>query len=581
MFKNFPFQPGVYRMLNVHGEVLYVGKAKNLRKRLACYQRARDRKTQALIAQIANIEVTCTNSENEALLLESNLIKTLKPHYNIVFKDDKSYPYLLLSTHKFPRLSIFRGTRKAILGEYFGPFPHVRVVQEVLNLLQQVFQLRSCSDHYLRHRSRPCMQYQINRCSAPCVGYINSDAYAHNVVCVKDLLAGKNNEVVEKLSALMHVAAKLRDYESAARIRDQIAAIKKIQQRQFMVFGSESIDVVTLVNYEANSAINILQIRDGLVLWDKSYLIDHLADDKEFTTFLAQYYSNFKPPAKIITNLKLSERIWLQSALSEKFGQPLKIIDRARGVYRKWLTMSQHNAHEYLVKQRVAQQLFQQQFAELTHILGSKPIVRIECFDVSHTSGEATIASVVSFSSQGPDKKNYRYFNLKQNHADDYQALQEALMRRYQGLKNIPDLVLIDGGLGQLQIALQVCAKLKIQDVSLLAIAKGASRKNDRVYTRNCELRLAKDSAVLRLLARIRDEAHRFAIVAHRKKMLKLRSSSVLEDIKGLGKTKCETLLTQLGGLSGIKNADLDQLAQVKGIGKKLALYIYKSLHER
>lgn len=580
-FASFPNQPGVYRMLNAQGTVLYVGKAKNLKKRLTSYLRTDDPKTLALMAQVKQIETTCTASENEALLLESNLIKTLKPHYNIVFKDDRSYPYLLLSAHSYPRLSIYRGARQEP-GNYFGPFPHAQVVREVFNLLQKIFKLRSCSDSYFRHRSRPCMHYQIKRCRAPCVGMIDAAAYQRDVELVKLFLEGKSHAIIEDLFRAMQVAADHKDYEHAAYLRDQIADLKKIQQPQYMIVGSECVDVVAAVKQGSKSTINILQVRNGLVLWDKSYFLTQEITGETLTTFLAQYYTSFKLPKKIIVNLKLPDRHWLQQALTEKFGQQVKIIDRSRGVYNKWIKMAENNAGEFLTRKVTVQDRMDEQMAELRKILELTQLKRIECFDVSHTSGEATLAVCVVFGEAGAMKKDYRKFNIKQNSVgDDYGALKEALLRRYQKLEKLPDVLIVDGGKGQLRVAEKVLQQLHIENVKLLAIAKGADRKSDQIYTLHGIIPFVRDALTLRLIQRIRDETHRFAITGHRKKLLKKRLHSTLEEIQGLGAAKSTRLLTQFGGLDGVKAASVGQLAQVSGISKKLALYIYKCLRER
>lgn len=585
LFKNINFnafsnQPGVYRMLDEAGKILYVGKAKNLKKRLASYLRPRDPKTLALISQVEKIETTCTSSENAALLLEGNLIKTLKPRYNIVLKDDRSFPYLLLSTHLYPRLTVFRGIPKGD-GDYFGPFPHTQVVREVFYLLQKIFKLRSCTDSYFRHRSRPCLQYQIKRCRAPCVGLIEAATYQRDIEWVKLFLAGKSSAIIENLSGMMNEAAAKKDYEQAAQFRDQIADLKKIQQQQYMIVGSECVDVVAVVSQRQNSAINILQVRNGLVLWDKSYFVEPEVTGEMLTTFLTQYYLSFKLPAKIIVNLKLPDRAWLQQALGEKFACKIKIIDHARGVYVKWIKMAENNAREFLSQKINAHDRLHRQMLALRKILKLTKLTRIECFDVSHTGGEATLVANVVFDENGPLKSDYRKFNIKHSKAgDDYGALKEALLRRYRKLEKLPGILMMDGGKGQLQVAVDVFNHLQIKSVMLLAIAKGANRKNDTLYTQQGELSLARDLMILHLLQRIRDEAHRFAISGHRKKLLKKRTHSILEEIKGIGHAKCSRLLTQFGGLENVTAASVEQLAVIKGIGKKLALYIYKCLHE-
>lgn len=586
---------GVYKMLDKNGTIIYVGKAKNLKKRLSSYlfTSKHDAKTESLVAQIASVETIVTANENEALLLENNLIKLLRPRYNILFKDDKSYPYLLLTQHTFPRLCVHRGARN-IKGYYFGPFSNIGSIRDILNLLQKIFKLRQCGENFFRNRTRPCIQYQIKRCSAPCVDYIDEKNYAVNVDLARKFLKGQSNEVIQNVIALMEKASTDKDYETAAYFRDQILSLKKIQQQQYVVNKDGDVDAISLVTNPHAICIGIISIRKGLVLGSKTYfkdLANTIFSEEILSTFLSQYYLNIMTtgdaPRKIYIDVKLDDRLWLQDAISQSLQSPIKISDNATGVFAKWIEMARVNALHVLNRNVTAKAIFFKQlqsFQTTFHLVGIPK--RIECFDVSHSGGEATVASCVAFDERGPYKKGYRKYNIKNGFADDYGALKEALTRHFTKVKEskekIPDVLIIDGGKGQLNIANQVLEELQVVGIFLLTIAKGPSRKPglEEIYLSNHErpISLNPESPTLHMLQQVRDEAHRFAITGQRRQLANKRKISILENIPGIGKAKRTLLLTQFGGLQGIKTASVEELAKIKGINLKMAQKIYDYL---
>ncbi len=591
-------RPGIYEMLDVKGEVLYVGKAKNLKKRVASYfqRRLADTKTLALIEQVNNVVVTITNNENEALLLEDNLIKKFKPRYNVLLKDDKSYPYLFLSAHpQFPRLDIHRGPKRQ-KGRYFGPFPSVGAVRETLTLLQKIFKIRQCSDNFFSLRIRPCLQFYIQRCTAPCVSYITPEDYQRNVHYVELFLDGKNNEVIEELASKMDKAALNLDYEAAARFRDQVVSLRRVQEKQYMMGGSGDIDLVAAVQKLGVVCIQVQSIRNGRFLGGKSFfpaVPPNTNLNEVLAAFLPQYYLDTARgeviPEMIILNAKLTETDWISNALSQQLGHKIQITERARGKAKQWLelatTNAQHSLHRHLADKVSYYQRFETLQTELQ--LPSLP-QRIECFDVSHSLGEATVASCVVFDAEGPLKPDYRRFNIKNiQKGDDYAALNQALSRRYTRLKEgeglLPDILLIDGGKGQLAEAIAVLEELQVSGVLLIGIAKGPERKPGLetlfIVGREHPIHLSPDSTALHLLQQIRDEAHRFAITGHRKQRAKARSQSPLEDISGIGAKRRRELLRQFGGLQEIKRASVEDIAKVPGINRELAQRIYDNLH--
>jgi excinuclease ABC subunit C len=591
---SLPNKPGIYQMHDAGHHVLYVGKAKNLKKRLRSYfYSVKDPKTIAFMAQVKSIEIIITSNENAALLLESNLIKTLKPRYNILFKDDKSFPYLVLSQHEFPRLEICRGPIKKSKGKYFGPFPSSKAVNLTLKLLQKIFRLRVCRDSFLRNRTRPCMLYQIKLCSAPCVGCIDKTVYAEQIKLVDKFLSNKSEYIVQKLTKLMDAAAAKLDYEQALSYRDQIISIRKVQTQQAIIKDRGNYDVIALVANEGGVCVDVLFVRNGLLLGNKSYFPVarkfNLSDEETLATFITQHYLQSEVdaviPDKILLNIKLPDRLGYMAVLSEKFKRKIIVSDHIVGTQKQLVAMAEINALNAL-KSRYASVM---NYSE--RLLGFKKALqlsvlpqRIECFDVSHTMGEAQVVSCVVFNERGSSKSDYRKFNVKTASAgDDCAALSEALLRRYSEKKNLPEVVLIDGGKGQLNFASQVLRKLQIKNILLMAVAKGKERKPglETVYVFGKEesLILSSQDPALYFIQQVRDEAHRFAISGHRKKMIKIRRQSILDDIVGIGKAKQALLLKYFGGLVELKSAGVEDLVKVKGINKNLAQRIYEYLH--
>ncbi|HBY55204.1 MAG TPA: excinuclease ABC subunit C [Coxiellaceae bacterium] len=591
---SLPNKPGIYQMFDAGGQVLYVGKAKNLKKRVSSYFRAANHpKTKIFMAQVENIEIIITPSENAALLLESNLIKAKKPRYNILFKDDKSFPYLLLSRHDFPRLSIHRGAINKVYGKYFGQFPDALAVNFILNLLQKIFKIRVCKDSFMRNRSRPCMLYQIKLCSAPCVGYVDKVVYASQVELVEQFLCNKSDYVVKKLTKLMDMSATKLDYEQAVNYRDQIANIRKVQAKQVITEASGNYDVIALVVKNNEVCINVLFIRNGLVLGNKACFPKiynfTLSPGEILSAFITHYYlqneNNTIIPEKILLNIKLPQRLDIVKIFREKFGRRITVSDRVQGAQKQLIAMAEVNAANALKNHHTSSINYAQCLLDFKKILNLLSVPqRIECFDVSHTMGEAQVASCVVFNESGPSKKDYRRFNIKNVRAgDDYGALRDALLRRYGNLENLPDVIMVDGGLGQLGVASQVLQMLNMQKVKLIAVAKGKDRKPGLekiyIYGRKDPLILSPQSQVLHFIQQIRDEAHHFAITSHRKQMRKSRHKSVLENISGVGKSKRVALLKYFGGLAELQSAGADDLAKVNGIGSGLAKRIYDRLH--
>jgi excinuclease ABC subunit C len=591
---SLPNKPGVYKMYNDQQQVLYVGKASNLKKRLASYfGTLTAAKTQALMAQVTRIETILTASEKDALLLENNLIKAEHPRYNILFKDDKSFPYLVLSRHELPALSVYRGPINKATGEYFGPFPNVSSLNFVLGLLQKIFKLRVCKDRELQGRSRPCMLYQIKLCSAPCVAYITPKDYKLQVDLVREFLHSKNEEIVVKLTALMNNAAQVRAYEEAARYRDQIAHIRKIQSNQTIVKIAGNYDVIVLVNKENQLAVGMLFVRGGLVIGNSTYFpaAEYLAweSDEILPRFIMHYYLRDKVrvtvPEKILVNVDLLERLSLMNIFQEKFGKKIVITSHSRGVGRELINMAQLNALNALTIKYRSQVTYRNSLAEFqAKIAPPVKLEHLECFDVSHTQGESQVASCVVFKKDRPSKKDYRIFNIKNiTPGDDYAALTAALQRRYGDYRDLPDTIIIDGGYGQLKVAAQVLQQLGITQVFLLAVAKGRERKVglEKIYTLESKAPLAIPpySKALHFIQQLRDEAHRFALSRHRQKMITSRLQSELENIPGVGKEKCRMVLQYFGGITKLRSVGISDLAKVTGIGIHLATRIYDYLH--
>jgi excinuclease ABC subunit C len=573
-----PSLPGVYRMLGAAGEALYVGKARDLKKRVATYfqKSVASPRIRMMLEQVALVEVTATRSEAEALLLENNLIKSLAPRYNILFRDDKSYPYLMLSAHPFPRLGFHRGTRER--GDrYFGPFPHASAVRESIQLLQRVFRLRTCEDTVFANRSRPCLLHQIRRCTAPCTGQISERDYAQDVQHAELFLRGREDDVVQRLTERMQSASAAQDYEMAAVYRDQIRALSRVQARQYVESerGVDA-DVVACATGGGLACVNLVMIRGGRHVGDRSFFPANAdaADPVEvLQAFLEQHYVEQPRPPLVL----VSHAVEFEAILP------------AQGERRMWLAMALKNAQLALaqrVRERSAQEERLSALREALQLPDSAQ--RIECFDVSHTMGEAAVASCVVYDRHAMQKGEYRRFNLRDiTPGDDYAAMRQALARRYERVSaeggKIPDLVLIDGGKGQAGAARQALAELGLHDVAIVGVAKGPERKPGLeeliVEAEERALHLAPTHPGLHLIQQIRDEAHRFAIVGHRARRGKARTSSALTQIPGVGAQRRQRLLAHFGGLREVQAAAVDEIAQVEGISRPLAERIYKALH--
>lgn len=592
--RNLTDRPGVYRMLDQKGTVIYVGKARNLKRRVGSYftRTLTDRKTIVLVRQIRKVEITVTNTEAEALILENNLIKELQPRYNVLLRDDKSYPYIHLSTdQEWPRLSMHRGARRGP-GRFFGPYPNTHAVRETLNHLQRVFPIRQCEDSYFRNRSRPCLLYQIKRCSGSCAGLITPEAYARDVRHVEMFLEGKSADVIDELVRQMEQASEQLEFERAGQLRDRIGLLRKIQERQYIAGEKGDLDVVACSSRDGIANVQVFFFRHGQSLGNKSFfpkMPDDMSEADVLAAFMARYYLGKRAPRELIISHPIAERELLEEALSRDSGYRVKISANVRGERRRWLELAVNNSGYALASQLASRVTVERRFGELQNALGLPDTLnRIECFDISHTQGEATVASCVVFTRDGALKSDYRRFNIEGiAPGDDYAAMRQALMRRYVRVKKgeapVPDLLLIDGGKGQLRQAAEVLQELQIDNIALLGIAKGAARKpgEETLFLAgdNAEYTLPPTSPALHLLQQVRDEAHRFAIAGHRQRRGKARTTSVLEAIPGLGPKRRQTLLKQFGGLQGVASAGIDDLSKVSGINTALAERIYDAFH--
>ncbi len=589
-------RPGVYRMFDAEAKLLYVGKAKNLKKRLSSYFRKTGHapKTAALVARIAQIEITITANETEALLLEQTLIKQWRPPYNILLRDDKSYPYVFLSSGDFPRLSIHRGAKKEV-GRYFGPYPSAGAIRESLGLLQKAFFVRQCEDSFYRNRTRPCLQYQIKRCKAPCVGLVDAEEYAQDVRHSVMFLEGRSNALAEELSSSMEAAAMALDFERAAEIRDQIALLRRVQDQQSMEGGSGNVDIVAAVVSPGGACVHLISVRGGRVLGSKNFFpqvaIEESVSDV-LQAFLEQYYLGSMErelPTELIVNSIHEDFATLISALIELRGEELVITHRVRGTRARWQQLALTNAEQALGARLASRQHLAARFQALADVLKlDEPPLRLECFDISHSSGEATVASCVVFGPEGPLKSDYRRYNIEGVTAgDDYAAMHQALSRRFkkvaEGTGKLPDILLVDGGKGQLNMAREVLHELAVPDLILLGVAKGVTRKPglETLYLNDVEheFTLPGDSPALHLIQQVRDEAHRFAITGHRARRGKARTTSTLEEVPGIGPKRRRELLKHFGGLQELSRASLPEIAKAPGISKKLAELIYATLH--
>ncbi|WP_372611413.1 excinuclease ABC subunit UvrC [Halomonas sp.] len=588
--------PGIYRMLDDQGETLYVGKARRLKARLASYFRgALNTKTQALVGRIADIQVTVTNSEIEALLLEQTLIKELRPPYNILLRDDKSYPFVFVTDrHPFPALEYKRARTRRDGGRYLGPYPSSGAVRESLSLMQKIFRIRNCEDSVFAHRSRPCLQYQIHRCSAPCVGYIDEEEYRRDLEHAVQCLEGKSEVVTRELTRDMETASQALDFEEAARLRDQVQHLRQLQQRQFVDTAGGDADVLALASRPGTLCISVLSIRQGRLLGARHYSPSNgldLPPDMLLGDFVSQYYLGQarEIPDEVITGHPLPDNDLIAEALSEQPGRRIRLTSRVRGHRAQWLELARTNAEQQLAGQLANQTQLSRRFEALRDLLGLEmPPHRLECYDISHSQGEATIASCVVFDENGPRKSDYRRFNIEGVAAgDDYAAMHQVLTRRFrrfaEGEGERPDVLIVDGGKGQLNMAREVFDTLDVQGVMLLGVAKGSTRKAGLetlfVETADNALDLDGNSPALHLIQHIRDESHRFAIAGHRAKRDKTRRTSTLQEIPGVGPRRRRELLRFFGGIQGIRQASRDELARVPGISDTLADAIHRALH--
>ncbi|MBU0498554.1 MAG: excinuclease ABC subunit UvrC [Gammaproteobacteria bacterium] len=590
--KTLTGRPGVYRMLDCEGRLLYVGKAKNLKRRVGSYfSRSLNQRIQLMVSQIRAIEITVTHTEAEALILENNLIKGLQPRYNVLLRDDKSYPYIHLTDHAFPRLTYHRGARKGG-GRFFGPYPSGGSIRQTLQLLQKLFPVRQCEDSFFRNRSRPCLQYQIKRCTAPCVGLIDAAGYGRDLADAALFLEGRTNEVIDKLADRMEQAADRLEFEQAARFRDQIADLRRIQEKQYVSNEKGDLDILAAACEGGQACVQLFFIRGGRNLGNKAFYPKLPGGQEEadlLSAFLAQYYIGRQTPDELLLSHEPEDREILEAVLCEQSGHRVALRCRPRGERARWLKMADHNARLSLRARLAQKEGVQQRLEALREAFGLEETPeRMECFDISHTGGEKTVASCVVFDGSGPLKSDYRLFNIEGiQPGDDYAAMQQALERRYARLKAgeapLPDILFIDGGKGQLARAGTVLEELGIAGVQLIGVAKGADRKPglERLFLlgREAPTILAADSPALHLIQQIRDEAHRFAITGHRRRRGKVRTESVLESIPGIGAKRRQWLLKAFGGLQAVSRAGIEDLARVEGISGVLAEQIYEAFH--
>lgn len=589
--------PGVYRMFSADQQLLYIGKAKNLKNRLSSYFKSTVNapKTAALVAKIASIELTITANETEALLLEQTLIKQWRPPYNILLRDDKSYPYLIVSSNDFPRLGIHRGSKKAN-GRYFGPYPSAAAVRESLSVLQKVFKVRQCDDSFYNNRSRPCLQYQIKRCKAPCVGLVDATEYAEDVRLSVMFLEGRSSALTDELTLSMEQAAEQLDFEKAAAARDQIALLRRVQDQQSMEGGHGNVDIIAASAVAGGASVHVISVRDGRVLGSNNFFPQVAIEEDSadiLAAFTAQYYLGQKDrdfPSELIVSSEHADWPAIADAITQQCGHNMGIRYRVRGTRARWQQLAMTNAEQALQARLANRTQMTARFKALAKALDlSEPPTHLECFDISHSSGEATAASCVVFGPEGPRKSDYRLYNIEGVTAgDDYAAMRQVLYRRLSSaLDNkgkLPDVLLVDGGKGQLNMAREVFAELNIEHILLLGVAKGVTRKAgfETLYINDTatELNLPDHSPALHLIQQIRDEAHRFAITGHRARRGKTRRTSVLEGIAGVGPKRRRELLKYFGGLQELTRASVDEIAKTPGISKTLADSIYSALHQ-
>jgi len=585
--------PGIYQMFDADNTLLYVGKAKNLKKRLASYfrQTGLPIKTKTMMGRVADIQVTVTHTENEALILESNLIKQHKPRYNILLRDSKSYPFIHIDdSHDYPRLSFYRGDRSAP-GRYFGPYPGVTAIRETLSLLQKVLPVRQCDDVFFSNRTRPCLQHQIKRCSAPCVELISKEAYGKDIELAGMFLQGKDESLNKLLQKNMESASKNLKFEEAAGWRDRINALRRVQSHQSITSGHSDIDIITVASLHGKVCVEVTFIRGGRHSGSNGHYPKVPLDFSEpeiLRAFIAQYYHRRPAPKQIIVGVKVTDQKDLEQWLSEQSEHKVVISNNVRGHRKDWLAMAQLNVTERLKRHLSETQSVQKRLQALSDVFQLEEVVsRIECFDISHTQGQQTVASCVVYTQAGITKSDYRRYNIKDIiPGDDYAAMRQAIQRRYKRVLKeegkLPDILLIDGGKGQLSSAAEIMRELQINDILLVGVAKGEGRKPGLetlfIEGQSVGIKLASNSAAMHLIQQIRDEAHRFAITGHRARRGKAQTQSVLQEIPGIGAKRRQALLKHFGGLQGIQQAGIKDLNKVTGINNELAKKIYHYL---
>jgi excinuclease ABC subunit C len=592
--KTLPDLPGVYRMLGAEESVLYVGKAVNLKKRVISYFRkaeALSPRIQLMVKQIMRIESTVTRSESEALVLENSLIKSLKPKYNILFRDDKSYPYIVLTKHAYPKLSSYRGSITS-KDRFFGPFTNTYAVRDSIHLLQKVFRLRTCEDTVFANRSRPCLLYQIERCSGPCVNRITEDEYEKDVTNASLFLQGKENEVIQSLEKSMLDCSTNMEFEKAAVLRDRIRSLTKVRETQFVTgSGDRNVDIVTVASIEGLVGINLTVVRGGSHRGDKVFYPKNASHKDEvyaLEAFLTHHYQSGSVPDEIVINKKIDKAVFVKY-FEQAFKRKVRINDNPISERRMWLKMSERNIELSIQQRLLTKETQQDRLAALQTALSLEgQLERIECFDVSHTMGEATVASCVVYDRGDMQHGEYRRFNIEGiTPGDDYAAMSQVVSRRYQriisGEGKLPDLILIDGGKGQLSSTLSALNELNLNDLLVVGVAKGEERKAGEETLINARtgevINLQSSDSALHLIQQIRDESHRFAIQGHRKRRDKKRTHSRLEDLEGIGAKRRQRLLSQFGGVKEVAAASIEEIAKVDGISKKLAERIYRQLH--
>jgi excinuclease ABC subunit C len=589
LLKTLPHQPGVYRMVGSSEQILYIGKAKDLKNRVTSYFRGSSTNSRiwSMVKQVCEVRVTLTATEAEALLLESNLIKKHQPRYNILLRDDKGYPYLHLSTQQpFPRICLHRGGRRK-QGQYFGPYPSAGAVRETLYLLQKIFKVRQCEDSYYANRSRPCLQYQIKRCTAPCTGEVTEDIYQQQVKQTVQFLQGKNQQLINDLVLQMDDLSTKLKFEQAAEVRDKIQSLRQVTQQQHIIGGKGKMDIMAIQFASEVASIQVHTIRDGHNLGNRNYFpkvpkILHTKGDI-LASFIAQYYVNKEIPSEILLNYQPDQAELLVDMLRLKSENQVRLSYRLRGDRARRVAIASKNAQHALTIHLLSKTGMQQRLSALQEVLGlAYSPTRMECFDISHTQGEATVASCVVFGEEGANKAEYRRYNIEGITAgDDYAAMRQVIYRRFAKVietnAKLPDILFIDGGKGQVSQATKMLAELQITNVDIVGIVKGEGRKAafDNLIIDNRRIVLPAHSGALHLAQQIRDEAHRFAITGHRQKRQKARTTSALEQITGLGPKRRQCLLKQFGGIRAVSRASVDEMEKVSGISRKLAQKVY------